>query len=161
MWHECLSHLNNQNVVKLIYRVEIDFFKSSSFDFCVFCERKKRNFTKITLRLNVTLTILFMMIWWNFFCEYNEIYYFVVWICEKIKNSQMNILIIKNETFFFFKFFFNHIEHERNNCIRFQIDNDDEFMRNELKNWRESRKIRIEFFIIDNFQMNDCVERLN
>ena len=45
----------------------------------------------------------------------------------------MNILIIKNETFFF-NFFLDHINHERNKCICFRIDNDDEFIKNEFKN---------------------------
>ena len=40
IWHERLNYLSNQNVVKLIHRVDIDFFKSSSFDFYVFCEKK-------------------------------------------------------------------------------------------------------------------------
>ena len=163
MWHERLSHLSNQNVVKLIHRVDIDLFKSSSFDFCVFCEKKnetKSHKNHITFERHFDDFIRDDLIRF-FFYEYNEIYYFVVWICDKIKNSQMNVLIIKNETFFFFKFFLNHIKYERNKCTRFRIDNDDEFMRNEFKNWRKFREIRIEFFIVDNSQMNDCVERLN
>ena len=40
----------------------------------------------------------------------------------------MNVLIIKNETIFF-QFFFNHLKHEHNECTRFRIDNDDEFIK--------------------------------
>ena len=62
----------------------------------------------------------------------------------------MNDLIIKDETFFF-SIFFNHIKHERNKYTRLRIDNDDEFIKIEFKNWREFREIRIKFFIADNF----------
>ena len=135
------------------------FSSRRHLNFMFFAKEKKRNFTRITLRHFDDFIHDDLMKF--FFCEYNEFYYFVVWICDKIKNFQMIVLIIKNKTCLFFNFFFNHIEHERNKCIRFRIDNDDEFMKNEFKNWREFREIRIEFFIVDNFQMNDCIERLN
>ena len=105
MWHERLSHLNNWNVVKLIHRVDINFFKLSIFDFYILCEKiNKTKFHKNHIAFEHHFDVfIFDNVMRFFFYEYNEIYYFIIWICDKIKNFQVNVLIIKDETFFFFQ----------------------------------------------------------
>ena len=39
MWHERLNHLNIQNIIQMTHQHDIDFFKSSSSNSCIFCER--------------------------------------------------------------------------------------------------------------------------
>ena len=63
--------------------------------------------------------------------------------------------------FVFFKVFLNRNEHEVNKCTRIRVDNYDKYFENALKVWRENWDIKMKFFILDNSQMNECVERLN
>ena len=60
-----------------------------------------------------------------------------------------------------FKFFFNRIEHEKNKYIRIRIDNDIEYFNEIFMNYIVERNIRLKFIIVENSQMNDCVERFN
>ena len=60
-----------------------------------------------------------------------------------------------------FKFFLNCIEYNINKCIRIRIDNNFEYFNENFKKFIDKRNIRIEFIIVENFQINDCVERFN
>ena len=75
----------------------------------------------------------------------------------------MNILYDKTflEILISFKKFLNIIEHDYSRCIRLRIDNNDEFFENVFTIYREKRDIIMKFFIVENFQMNECVERFN
>ena len=76
-----------------------------------------------------------------------------------------HVNILYDKTFFeiliFFKKIFNIIEHDHYRCTRLWIDNHDEFFENVFTIYRKKRDIWIEFFIVDNFQINECVKRFN
>ena len=82
---------------------------------------------------------------------------------DKIKQLQMNTLLSKKslEILKSFKFFLNRIEHGINKCTRIRINNDFEYCNESFMKFIIERKIRIEFIIIENSQINDCVERFN
>ena len=60
-----------------------------------------------------------------------------------------------------FKFFLSCIEHNINKYIQIYINNDFEYFNKNFIKFIIERKIRIEFITIENFQINNCVERFN
>ena len=166
MWHERLNHLNIQNIIQMIHQHDIDFFKSSSSNSCIFCEKinDKTEFHRKSIKSKRHVDDFIHDDLMNFFSKkQNDVYWIVIWIDDFIQMFHVNILYDKTffEIFVFFKKFLNIIEHDHCRCIRLRIDNDDEFFENVFAIYREKRDIRIEFFIVDNFQMNECVERFN
>ena len=123
----------------------------------------KSNFTKFLSNLIVKSKISFITILWIFFIDYNKIRWIICWLNNKIQMSYMTIFYFKKtfEIIKFFKFFFNIIKHDFNRCIRIRIDNNFEFINDKFVIFRNKRYIRIQFFIVKNFQMNNCVERFN
>ena len=60
-----------------------------------------------------------------------------------------------------FKFFLSCIKYSINKYIRIRINNDFEYFNENFIKFIIERKIRIEFITVENFQINDCVERFN
>ena len=82
---------------------------------------------------------------------------------NKIQISHVNIFYIKSifEMLKLFKKNFDIIQHEFNRCIRIRINNDFKFMNNVFVIFRNKQNIRVEFIIVNNFQMNSCAKRFN
>ena len=166
MWHERLNHLNIQNIIQMIHQHDIDFFKSSSSNSCIFCEKvsDKTEFHRKSIKSKRHVDDLIHDDLMNFFSrKQNDVYWVVIWIDDFIQMSHVNILYDKTffEVLASFKKFLSIIEHDHCRCTRLRIDNDDEFFENVFAIYRKKRDIRIELFIADNFQMNECVERFN
>ena len=70
--------------------------------------------------------------------------------------NKKNFEILKS-----FKFFLNRIKHNINKYIQIRINNDFEYFNKNFIKFIIEREIRIEFIIIENFQINNCVERFN
>ena len=75
----------------------------------------------------------------------------------------MNIFLNKKkfEVLTLFKSFFNCIEYNINKYTRIRIDNKIEYFNEDFIKYIIERNIRLKFIIVDNSQMNDCVERFN
>ena len=82
---------------------------------------------------------------------------------NKTKIFHVNMLFNKKsfEVLAFFKDFLKRIKHDMNKCIKIRIDNEREYFNDDFINYIKERNIRLEFIIVENSQMNDCVERLN
>ena len=60
-----------------------------------------------------------------------------------------------------FKKILKRIKHDMNKCIKIRINNEREYFNNNFINYINERNIRFKFTIVENSQMNNCVERLN
>ena len=82
---------------------------------------------------------------------------------DKTKFSQIDILLSKDvfDLLISFKFFLKRFEHDQNKCTRIRIDNEIEYINEIFIDYCRKKEIRIESTIVENFQMNDCVERFN
>ena len=82
---------------------------------------------------------------------------------DKTKFSQIDILLSKDvfDLLISFKFFLKRFEHDQNKCTRIRIDNEIEYINEIFIDYCRKKEIRIESTIVENFQINDCVERLN
>ena len=166
MWHERLNHLNIQNIIQMTHQHDIDFFKSSSSNSCILCERvsdkteSHRKFIKSKRHVGDLIHDDLMSL---FSREQNDVYWIVIWIDDFTQMFHVNILYDKTffEVLASFKKFLDIIEHDHCRCTRLRIDNDDEFFEDVFAIYREKRDIRIELSTADNSQMNECAERLN
>ena len=166
MWHERLSHLNIQNIIQMTHQHDIDFFKSSSSDPCILCERinDKTKFHRKSIKSERHADDLIHDDLMNLFSrEQNDVYWVVIWIDDFIQMFHVNILYDKtfSEVLISFKKFLNIIEHDHFRCTRLRIDNDNEFFEAVFTIYREKRDIIVKLSIVENSQMNECVERLN
>ena len=166
MWHERLNHLNIQNIIQMTHQHDIDFFKSLSSNSCIFCERinDKTKSHRKSIKSERHVDDLIHDDLMNLFSkEQNDVYWIVIWINDFTQMSHMNILYDKTsfEVLTSFKKFLNIIEHDYFRCTRLRIDNNDEFFENVFTVYREKRDIIMKLFIVENFQMNECVERFN
>ena len=166
MWHERLNHLNIQNIIQMIHQHDIDFFKSSSSNSCIFCEKinNKTKFHRKSIKSKRHVGDFIHDDLMNFFSKkQNDVYWVMIWINDFTQMFHMNILYDKTflEILISFKKFLNIIEHDYSRCIRLRIDNNDEFFENVFTVYREERDIIMKFFIVENSQMNECVERFN
>ena len=55
----------------------------------------------------------------------------------------------------------NRIEYNINKYTRIRINNDFEYFNESFMKFIIEREIRIKFITVENFQINDCVERFN
>ena len=101
----------------------------------------------------------------NFFSirNYNDVFYVIVWMNDKIKIFHINILFNKKsfEILISFKIFLNRIKHDMNKCIKICINNEREYFNNNFINYINEKNIRLKFIIVENSQINEIVKRLN
>ena len=148
IWHERLKHLSEQNVLKLTRQLssDIDLFKSSLNEVCVLCSRDEvknesyKNHIESNRWSNDLIHVDVMKSMSSY--EYNNVRYVCIWLCDKIKRSIVNSLVIKNEVFVFFEVLLDRNEDENNKCTRIRVDNDDEYFESAFKVWREKRNMK-------------------
>ena len=98
IWHERLDYLNYQNIIKLIHKINIDFFKFLVSNFCVFCEKKndKTKFHKTSIQSNrYSNDFIYENLIKFFSIDYNNARYLICWLCDKIQQSYMKTLVNK------------------------------------------------------------------
>ena len=166
MWHERLKHLNQQNVLQFVNQRAFDLKKSFSQNACVSCARdveRSENHNDHIVFDRWKMNLIHVDIMKSFSDEYNDAYYICTWLNDKIKRSHTDYLTNKasEKVFIFFKNFLNQNEHENNKCIWIRIDNDSKYFEKIFRIWRENRDIKTKFITAENFEMNDCVKRLN
>ena len=155
MWHERLNHLNIQNIIQMTHQHDIDFFKSSSSDSCILCERvsdKTKSHRKSIKSKRHVGDLIHDDLMNLFSKEQNDVYWIVIWINDFIQMSHMNILYDKTslEVLASFKKFLNIIEHDYSRCTRLRIDNNDEFFESVFTIYREERDIIVKLSTVEN-----------
>ena len=76
----------------------------------------------------------------------------------------MRIKYLKNKIeidFVSFKRYIDEFKYKNNKYIRICINNNNKYIREVFKAWREKRKIRTRFIIVDSLEINSYVEHLN
>ena len=91
-----------------------------------------------------------------------------VWRLSMTKFEMKTCLLLKNKSFviialsYIFRSFFVELTIKFFTSFKILfLTNDDELFENVFAIYQKKRDIRIEFFIVDNFQINECVERFN
>ncbi len=164
IWHARLKHLREQNVRRFVKMSnEMNLIKlvanKNSCESCIVIKQKVESHNNFVILdkhfLNLMWSDLVQSIVFN-----DKIKYFVIFLCDFIKQLMIYVLRVKSNTFDAFKHFQQHNEHENNRVRCLRTNWEIKYFNDEFDNHRFEHDIEWKSIVSRTFKQNEMIERL-